>query len=55
VDKNGYPNTKAMIAPFKREGIKTFYWHTNSLSMKVKEFRANSMACAYFYWSNGFA
>ena len=25
VDENGYPNTKAMLAPVKREGIKTFY------------------------------
>ena len=25
VDENGFPNTKAMLAPFKREGIKTFY------------------------------
>jgi hypothetical protein len=30
VDENGYPNTKAMLPPVKREGIKTFYWHTNS-------------------------
>jgi general stress protein 26 len=49
VDKNGCPNTKAMLAPFKREGIKTLYWHTNSPSEKVKEFRANNKACVYFY------
>ena len=28
VDENGYPNTKAMLAPVRREGIKTIYWHT---------------------------
>ncbi|MDR2599192.1 MAG: pyridoxamine 5'-phosphate oxidase family protein [Oscillospiraceae bacterium] len=55
VDKNGYPNTKAMIAPFKREGIKTFFWHTNSPSMKVKEFRANNKACVYFYCKDSFS
>ena len=49
VDENGYPNTKAMLAPVKREGIKTFYWHTNSPSMRIKQYRNNSKACIYFY------
>ena len=49
VDENGYPNTKAMLAPCKREGIKTFYWHTNSPSMRIKQYRNNSKACVYFY------
>ena len=49
VDENGYPNTKAMLPPVKREGIKTFYWHTNSLSMRIKQYRNNSKACIYFY------
>ena len=48
VDGNGFPNTKAMLAPCKREGIKTFYWHTNSPSMRIKHYRANSKACVYF-------
>jgi general stress protein 26 len=38
VDEDGYPNTKAMLAPVKREGIKTFYWHTNSLSVRIKQY-----------------
>ncbi len=25
IDKNGYPNTKTMLAPVKREDIKIFY------------------------------
>ena len=25
IDENGCPNTKAMLAPCKREGIKTFF------------------------------
>ena len=49
VDENGYPNTKAMLAPVKREGIRTFYWHTNSPSMRIKQYRNNSKACIYFY------
>lgn len=39
VDEDGYPNTKAMLAPIKQEGIKTFYWHTNSLSVRIKQYR----------------
>ena len=49
VDENGYPNTKAMLAPVKREGIKTFYWHTNSPSMRIKQYQNNPKACIYFY------
>jgi len=48
VDKDGYPNTKAMLAPVKREGIKTFYWHTNSPSLRIKQYRKNPKACIYF-------
>ena len=49
VDENGYPATKAMLPPAKREGIKTFYWHTNSPSLRVKHYRNNPKACVYFY------
>jgi len=49
VDETGYPNTKAMLAPVKREGIKTFYWHTNSPSIRIKQYRNNPKACIYFY------
>ncbi len=48
VDENGFPNTKAMLAPIRREGIKTFYWHTNAPSMRVKQYRDNPKACIYF-------
>jgi len=48
VDEDGYPNTKAMLAPVKQEGIKTFYWHTNSLSVRIKQYRINPKACIYF-------
>ena len=49
IDENGFPNTKAMLPPVKREGIKTFYWHTNSPSMRIKHFRNNPKACIYFF------
>ena len=49
VGEDGYPNTKAMLPPVKRDGIKTFYWHTNSPSMRVKQYRNNPQACVYFY------
>ena len=48
VDENGFPNTKAMLPPVKREGIKTFYWHTNSPSKRVQQYRNNPKACIYF-------
>jgi len=48
VDEDGYPNTKAMLPPVKREGIKIFYWHTNSPSMRIKQYRNNPKACVYF-------
>jgi general stress protein 26 len=38
-----------MLPPVKREGIKTFYWHTNSPSMRIKQYRNNPKACIYFY------
>ena len=34
VDCMGFPNTKAMLPPRKREGIKTFYFTTNTSSMR---------------------
>ena len=49
VDEDGFPNTKVMFPPCKREGIKTFYWHTNSPSMRIKQYRNNPKACVYFY------
>jgi general stress protein 26 len=48
VDENGFPNTKAMLPPVKREGIKTFYWHTNAPSMRIKQYSNNPKACIYF-------
>ena len=35
VDQEGFPWTKAMLKPRKREGIKTFYFTTNTFSIRV--------------------
>lgn len=48
VDESGCPNTKAMLPPRKREGIKTFYFTTNTSSMRVRQYRQNPQACIYF-------
>jgi general stress protein 26 len=49
IDENGFPNTKAMLPPRKREGLKTFYFTTNTSSMRVRQYRKNSKSCIYFF------
>ena len=48
VDRNGFPNMKAMLPPRKREGIKSFWFSTNTSSMRVAQYRENPNACIYF-------
>ncbi|MDE6632554.1 MAG: pyridoxamine 5'-phosphate oxidase family protein [Muribaculaceae bacterium] len=48
VDTEGYPNIKAMLQPRKREGIKTFYFTTNTSSMRVGQYMHDNKACVYF-------
>lgn len=48
VDQEGFPNVKAMLPPRKHEGIKVFYFTTNTSSMRVAQYRANPKACIYF-------
>ena len=48
VDGEGFPNTKAMLAPRKIDG-REFYFSTNMSSLKVAQYRANEKACVYFY------
>lgn len=48
VDADGYPNMKAMLPPRKREGIREFYFTTNTSSMRVSQYRQNPKACIYF-------
>ena len=49
VDDNGFPNVKAMLRPRKREGLKEFYFSTNTSSMRVKQYQNNPNASIYFY------
>jgi len=48
VDEEGFPNTKAMLPPRKREGIKCLYFSTNTSSMRVSQYKENPKACVYF-------
>jgi len=48
VDSDGFPNMKAMLPPRKREGIKIFYFTTNTSSMRVGQYRIEPKACIYF-------
>lgn len=48
VDEQGFPNIKAVLQPRKREGIKTFYFTTNTSSMRVSQYLKNDRACIYF-------
>lgn len=48
IDEDGYPITKAMLKPREREGIKEFWFTTNTSSNKVKFFRENPKASIYF-------
>ena len=48
INIEGFPNTKAMLPPRKREGIKTFFFITNTSSMRVTQFRKISKASIYF-------
>ena len=48
VDADGYPNTKAMLPPRRREGLRVFYFTTNTSSMRVSQYRKNTRACIYF-------
>ncbi|MCL2027985.1 MAG: pyridoxamine 5'-phosphate oxidase family protein [Bacteroidales bacterium] len=49
VDEEGFPNVKAMLQPRKIEGLKTFYFSTNTSSIRVKQYRENPKASLYFY------
>ena len=35
VDQDGFPNVKAMLKPRKRNGLKEFWFSTNTSSMRV--------------------
>lgn len=47
IDEDGFPNTKAMFSPRKREGIRTLYFTTNTSSLRVAQYRKHPQACVY--------
>ncbi|MDR2881244.1 MAG: pyridoxamine 5'-phosphate oxidase family protein [Azoarcus sp.] len=49
LDQDGFPNVKAVLEPRKRDGIRTFWFTTNTSSMRVAQFRANPKASIYFF------
>lgn len=49
VDDGGFPNAKAMLPPRRREGLKTFYFTTNTSSRRVAQWRQRPQACLYFF------
>ena len=48
VDGEGFPNVKAMLKPRKAEGLRFFWFSTNTSSMRVKQYLENPKACVYF-------
>ena len=48
VDEQGYPVTRAMLAPREIDG-NDIYFSTNTSSKKVKQYQKYDKACVYFY------
>ena len=48
VDADGFPCVKAMLAPRERDGA-TFYFTTNTSSVRVGQYLENPKASVYFY------
>lgn len=39
VDKNGFPNIKAMLKPRKHNGLREFYFSTNTSAMRTQQYK----------------
>ena len=48
VDDEGFPWTKAMLVSHVHEGIKVFYFSSNTFSLRAAQYKANPKACIYF-------
>ena len=48
VDHDGFPNVKAMLKPRKRNGLREFWFSTNTSSMRVSQYQENPRASIYF-------
>ena len=49
VDEEGFPAVKAILKPRERNGLREFYFSTNTSSMRVKQYLENPKAAIYFY------
>ena len=49
IDGEGFPNVKAMLMPRRHDGLRFFYFTTNTSSMRVKQYRENPKAAVYFF------
>jgi general stress protein 26 len=49
----GFPNIKAMLN-LRHEGIRTFWFSTNTSSRRVRQLRQDNRACIYFVDENEF-
>lgn len=49
VDEEGFPNVKAMLKPRKMDGLRRFYFSTNTSSLRARQYRSNPNASIYFY------
>lgn len=49
IDRDGFPNVKAMLKPRKINGLREFYFTTNTSSMRVKQYLSDPKASIYFY------
>jgi general stress protein 26 len=49
VDGDGFPNSKAMLPPRKREGIRHIFFTTNTSSLRTGQYLHNPKACVYFF------
>ena len=49
VDRDGFPFVKAMLKPRKRNGLKEFWFSTNTSSLRVRQYLENPKASIYFY------
>lgn len=48
IDGDGFPNVKAMLPPRRREGLRRFWFTTNTSSMRVAQYRQDPRASIYF-------
>jgi len=48
VDAKGFPNMKAMLPPRKRNGLREFWFTTNTSSMRTAQYRSDPKAAVYF-------